>query len=148
MSKIIFVDRDGAVRAPMAAELYKRYKSGDEEVISRGLLVAFNEPLNQKAEAIMVSDGVTLKDFTTTRLEDGDIDDDTIVFAIERQMKDAIIERYEKASISNVYSLSEFIGEELDVMDPYGGNLQSYGICYESLKNMIKKLAATRKELQ
>ena len=40
----------------------------------------------------------------------------------------------------HVYVLSEFVGDELEILDPYGGALQNYGLCYESLRMTIKKL--------
>ena len=36
--------------------------------------------------------------------------------------------------------LSELVGDELEILDPYGGQLPNYGLCYESLKVTIKKL--------
>ena len=33
-----------------------------------------------------------------------------------------------------------FTREELEIIDPYGGPLQSYGLCYESLRRTILKL--------
>ena len=35
---------------------------------------------------------------------------------------------------------TEFVGDELEILNPYGGNLQAYGICYETLNKSIKKL--------
>ena len=32
------------------------------------------------------------------------------------------------------------VGDELEILDPYGGTLQSYGLCYESLRATLKKL--------
>jgi len=36
--------------------------------------------------------------------------------------------------------LTELVGEELEIMNPYGGTLQSYGLCFETLRQTIKKL--------
>lgn len=140
INRIIFVDRDGSARSPMAAEVYKRYNGESTDVLARGVFVAFDEPLNQKVEAILASDGIAVKDFTTTRLETRDITPETEIFVLDGELKESIIKRFEYATDENTHILSEYIGEELDIMNPYGGNLQSYGICYESIKNMIKKL--------
>ena len=40
----------------------------------------------------------------------------------------------------DVAVLTEFVGDELEILNPYGGNLQAYGICYETLNKSIKKL--------
>ena len=31
-------------------------------------------------------------------------------------------------------------GDELEILDPYGGSLQSYGLCYETMRKSIIKL--------
>lgn len=141
MGKIVFVDRDGNARAPMAAEIFKRYRQGeDEEVLARGVFVNFEEPLNQKVEAVMASDGISLKNFTSKRLAQEDVTPESLIFAIDADIRDTIISRYEDASDDNTFVLGEYVGEELEVMNPYGGSLQLYGICFESMKNIIKKL--------
>ena len=42
----------------------------------------------------------------------------------------------------NVYVLTDVTGDELEIMDPYGGELVTYGICFETLVRTIRKLAA------
>jgi protein-tyrosine phosphatase len=32
------------------------------------------------------------------------------------------------------------VGDELEIIDPYGGELPAYGLCYETLRKSIKKL--------
>ena len=56
--------------------------------------------------------------------------------------KQKILDMFGNAVPENVQVLTELVGDELEIMDPYGGTLQSYGICYETLSKSIKKLAA------
>ena len=56
--------------------------------------------------------------------------------------KQKILDMFANAVPENVQVLTELVGDELEIMDPYGGTLQSYGICYETLSKSIKKLAA------
>ena len=72
--RIIIATGNGASRAPMAAELLKRELSGQPiEILSRGLIVQFPEPLNQKAEAVMAADGIVFDSFETKELKNGEI---------------------------------------------------------------------------
>ena len=58
-NKIIFVAENGTCRAPMAAGILKDMLPGKQiEILPRGLVVLFPEPLNQKAEAVMISNGL------------------------------------------------------------------------------------------
>lgn len=34
--------------------------------------------------------------------------------------------------------LTDLTGDELEIINPYGGTLQSYGLCYETLNKTIK----------
>ena len=41
---------------------------------------------------------------------------------------------------TDVEVLTELVGDELEILNPYGGTLQSYGLCYETLNKTIQKL--------
>ena len=51
----------------------------DFSVEARGLLVQFPEPLNQKAEAVMISNGIVWENFSSRQLEESDFEDGTMV---------------------------------------------------------------------
>ena len=127
-NRILFVAESGTSRAPMAAGILSEYTLKHPVTIEcRGLVVLFPEPLNQKAEAVMISNGINWENFTSTQLEDEDFTDDTLVLTMEHREE-------------NVYVLTELVGDELEILDPYGGSLQSYGLCYETMRKSIIKL--------
>ena len=109
---------------------------------SRGLVVLFPEPLNQKAEAVMISNGINMEGFTATQLTEEDFDEDTLVLAMEHTQKEKILDKYTNANPEHVHVLTELVGDELEILDPYGGSLQSYGLCYETLRKSIRNLVA------
>lgn len=66
-NKLIFVDDDDNSRAPMAKIIMRsKYLLGPMEVESRGLVVLFPEPMNQKAEAVLISNGYHVADHVAT----------------------------------------------------------------------------------
>ena len=69
-----------------------------------------------------------------------DIDDDTLILTMEAQQRRKILENYPQARQENVQVLTELVGDELEIIDPYGGSLQSYGLCYETMSKSIRKL--------
>ena len=72
-NRILFVAESGTSRAPMAAGILSEYTLKHQVTIEcRGLVVLFPEPLNQKAEAVMISNGINWENFTSTQLEDED----------------------------------------------------------------------------
>jgi len=138
--RVIFVAGNGISRAPMAAEIYKTLQHKETEVLARGILVAFPEPLNQKTEAVMISNGITVSDYHAKELQDFEITEDTVIFVMEESQRQKVIEKYEHATEENTFVLTAFVDEELEIIDPYGGPLQTYGICFEMLKSTLQRV--------
>lgn len=141
LERIIFVARSGSCREPMAMGILQdlAFKQ-DVEVLARGLVVSFPEPMNGKAEAVLISNGITLEEFTSKKLTNEDITESTLVLTMEKKHREKVLTQFENAHIENVYVLTDFVGDELEILDPYGGSLQSYGLCYETLRKSLKKL--------
>ena len=137
--RIIFIAGSGTTRAPMAAAIMQKMTS-DMEVLARGLVVQFPEPLNQKAEAVLISNGIDPDGYAAMQISDEDITEDTLMFTMEETQRAKVISELEKATEENTFVLSRYVGDELEILDPYGGPLQSYGLCYEVIRSSIEKL--------
>lgn len=139
--KIIFVAQTGTCREAMAAGIFGEFALPYPlEVVSRGLVVQFPEPMNQKAEAVLISNGINMEGFVSQQLTEEDLTEDALVITMEQQQKERILEQYENAVPENIQVLTEYVGDELEIIDPYGGALPAYGLCYETLRKSIKKL--------
>lgn len=140
-SKIIFVCESGTARAPMAEAIMKEYTMKyPVEIESRGLVVLFPEPLNQKVEAVLISNGINIEDQMSRQLSEEDLQPENLIIVMEAVQKQKILGEYEEISGVDVEVLTELTGDELEILNPYGGTLQSYGLCYETLNKTIKKL--------
>lgn len=141
INKVIFAAGSGTTRAPMAAAIMESMTEGmNVEVVARGMIVQFPEPLNQKAEVVLISNGISIEGYAACQLSEEDITPNTLVLTMEETQRTKIIEEYENATENNTYVLSSFVGDELEVLDPYGAPLQSYGLCYELIKKSVEKL--------
>lgn len=139
--KIIFVAQTGTCREAMAAGIFGEFALQQPlEIVSRGLVVQFPEPMNQKAEAVLISNGINMEGFVSQQLTEEDLTEDALVITMEQQQKERILEQYENATPENIQVLTEYVGDELEIIDPYGGALPAYGLCYETLRKSIKKL--------
>lgn len=137
--RVVFVARSGTCREPMAAGILQDFMLKRKiEVLARGLIVSFPEPMNQKAEAVLISNGINIADFVSMELSEADFSESTLVLTMETSHRDKVLNRFPNAQ--NVYVLTEFVGDELEILDPYGGALPAYGLCYETLRKSIKKL--------
>ena len=140
--KVIFVCKSGTCRAPMAAALLRecslKREIGSE---ARGLVVLFPEPLNQKVSAVMISNGINLEGYMSEQLVAEDVDANTLLLVMEAKEIPQVLGIVGEDKLPQVQVLTTLVGEELEIMDPYGAPLPSYGLCFESLSKTIKKLA-------
>ena len=137
--RIMFVTESGTCRAPMAAGILADYSlKRPVEILTRGLVVLFPEPLNQKAEAVMISNGISMEGYMSAQLLEEDFTEDTLVLVMERTQREKV--KYKGARPEDVFVLTDLAGEELEIIDPYGGTLQAYGLCYETMRKTIRKL--------
>lgn len=141
--RIIFADENGTCRAPMAAELLKEsLHEASIEILPRGLVVLFPEPLNQKAEAVMISNGIHLSDYRAVPLSETDVDESTLVICFEdaqwEKIRNTLPDSFPDEQIR---VLHDIVGDELEIMNPYGAPLPSYGLLFETLNKSISRLA-------
>ena len=140
-SKIIFVCHSGTARAPMAEAILKEYALPYPITVeSRGWVVLFPEPLNQKAEAVLISNGINLENHMSRQLTPEDLAPGNLIITMEALQAQKILEEYGEEAGAKVHVLTELVGDELEIINPYGGTLQSYGLCYETLNKSIQKL--------
>ncbi|MEG0963336.1 MAG: phosphotyrosine protein phosphatase [Lachnospiraceae bacterium] len=139
--KIIFVCESGTARAPMAAEIMKEYTIKIPlEIECRGMVVLFPEPVNQKVEAVLISNGINPENQMSRQLEQEDITPQNLIIVMEEHQRQRILSDYEVTKDTDIKVLTTLTGDELEIINPYGGTLQSYGLCYETLNKTIKKL--------
>lgn len=136
--KLIFVCTGNTCRSPMAEAIYKRMdNSGKTEVLSRGLVVLFPEPLNPKTEIVLKKHDLELNDHVAKVLKASDIDENTLILTMTAAHKRKVTEAFPNAG--EVYTIKEYAGEMGDVIDPYGGSLLDYEDCYIELGRLVKK---------
>ena len=123
---------------PMAELLMKHITvHKDIEIISRGLIVLFPEPVNPKAIAVMRQKGIILDNRTSVALTEEDIPEGTLILAIGNKEKEMVIETY---AHKDLYTVSEFAGEAGEIPDPYGKEMDSYVECCESMIEWLHKV--------
>ena len=103
------------------------------EIESRGLVVLFPEPLNQKTEAVLISNGINIGKHMSKQLLEEDVVPENLIITMEETQRQKILKDYETEGV-DVEVLT------LEIINPYGGTLQSYGLCYETLNKTIRKL--------
>ena len=140
--RIIFVDSDDTARSVMAAALMKKQDLLSEpQIFSRGLVVLFPAPVNQKVEAIMKSHDLDVSDHRATQLSFSDITPRTLILVMEESQRNKVSELI--SGDAELYTISEFTGFSGDIEPLFGAELSEYGKCYELLNELVK-IAAVR----
>lgn len=138
-NRVIFVCTDNICMSPMAAAVMKNIKRDEWiSVESRGLVVLFPEPVSAKAAMVMRNHGYVLDAGTAKRLEDADFSENTLVLTMSREEKHKILREYH--NVNNLYTIMEFIGENGDIIDPYGGDNDVYEMFYTSICDKIEQV--------
>ena len=143
--RILFISNSDNCRGPMAAELLRHEALLQEyQIGSRGMVVLFPEPANQKAEAIMRSQQMTLEAHEATPFDAEDLNEETLILTFEETQKWKIVSEY--VQVRNVYTLNEYIEDERVVPSSHGQPLNVYGENFELLKQLVGKLATKLNE--
>ena len=136
--KIIFVCTGNHSRSPMAETIYKSLSEADGLLsISRGVVVLFSEPINEKAEAVLLNHGLNCVVEASKELDAEDITENSLILTMTDKQKRQICEKFNLTD--RVFTIKDFNGEEGEVKDPYGGTLVDYEECFNELLRLIKK---------
>lgn len=135
-NKIIFVCKENVYLSPMAEWIMKSIlMDKSKEICSRGLIVLFPEPRNKKVTDVLMNHAVPCEEQVSQEFDITEVDDETLVVAMNFTEKVKLVEEF--GLTENVVTLLEFVEEEEDVMDPYGGDEDAYDKFYVELKELL-----------
>ena len=146
--RIIFLDEENTRLSPLTAALFKRKvrQAGMDglTVLSRGTVVLFPEPVNQKILEVAKTYEIDLSAYAARQLKENDFTDQTLVLTMDNASKMKAYARF--ASAGSVFTLKEFLGSSGDLKRPLGGTVEEYktvmDIVSGLLDSLVKKLAA------
>lgn len=148
VKKIVIVGTNNTTRSFMAEAVFHRLceeKNLEEvEISSRGLVVLFPEPVNPKAAQAVGSNGYKLREFQATKLTEADVEEADLLLTVLPEEKERILTDYrEKLDGKDmVYSLCEFVGEQNEIPNPYGKELEDYIQCFEIVREICERCFA------
>lgn len=147
-TKIIFLDEENTTLSVLAqALLQKKFMETNVfgvKVESRGNVVLFPEPANQKVEEIASRHDMDIKDYVARQMESSDFEEGTLVLALDTQSRIKAYSKYVNAS--GIYTLREFIGQQGDIRFQPGKNIEDYIDTYALLERSIEMLINKLKE--
>ena len=79
-------------------------------------------------------------------LEKEDLDERTLILTFSEALRQKVLSEFEPEHEELVRVLTDYVGIEGELMNPYGGTLADYGLCYEGLEVLISRLVVQLNE--
>lgn len=138
--KVVFLSESGNCRAALASELLKTEELNQEyEILARGMVVLFEEPMNPRAEELLKTKGIEVPGFMTAGLSEVEFKEDTLILTMTESSKLKV--KNEHALVKNIYTLHEFIGESEEIPNVYGKPQEVYEEMFGRMQNYVHKLS-------
>lgn len=137
--KIILAGADNICESIMAEAIFKNISANRPlEIISRGLVVLFPEPVNPKAIEVLEKNHLTASKQYSEELTADDITEDTLILTMKESQAQKILVTMD--SVCDVATLRGFVGYKGDTVTP-SGDLSRYEEAFEHLDLLVKAAA-------
>ncbi|MBS7006888.1 ribose 5-phosphate isomerase B [Anaerostipes sp.] len=142
MKKIIFVSTNNTCRSFIAESVLRKYLKDahrrDIQVVSKGLIVLFPEPVHTKAADLVRKSGIEIVDFKASQLTQEDVETSDLILTMNDKQKEMVLEDYH--GYKEVATINEYANDEGAVIDPYGMDDEDYEHCFVQITQLIHKI--------
>ncbi|MCM1990067.1 low molecular weight protein arginine phosphatase [Oceanirhabdus seepicola] len=145
--KILFVCTGNTCRSPIAESIFnERNELKNHCASSAGIATVYGSKASKNA--VLVVNENLQKDISNRKAVQLTMEmlaEADLVLTMTSSIADMLLKEYPNDSIK-IFSLSNYINGESDVLDPFGGNVYFYNKTFDQLKAMIIKLIKKLKE--
>lgn len=141
MSMIMFVCTGNLCRSPMAVGLLRQRLAekkleGRYQVISTGVWAVEGRPASENAVAVMAERGIDISGHVARTITAADVAEAELILVMSREHAEVIGSMWPQYRWK-VHRLSEMAGKRRDLLDPYGGPIEEYRTCADTIEEYL-----------
>ena len=136
--EIIFVCTGNTCRSPMAEGFFNALPNKGYWGTSAGIFAQNGEKASENSVLAMKENGVDIKSHYSKMLTPNMINRADLILTMTNSHKNALLS-IDGSLSGKVMTFSEFSGEEGEIPDPFGGDLDTYRSCAKEIKRLVKK---------
>ncbi len=140
MMNIYFVCTGNTCRSPMAAAILKSKKIPSVEVKSAGIFAMSGSPMSQNSQLILQEQHINY-DHLSKPVSLEELKWANLILTMTSGHKEALLQVYPQVA-DKTFTLKEYVfGKgDLDVLDPFGGDLSMYRVTFTELNQLMDEL--------
>jgi len=131
--------------AAMATQIFA--KAGlSAEVFSAGVSAMHGQPASRHAVKVMEDGGLCLLSHRATLVSGDMLDTAVLVLTMTGSHRAILLSDY-PATKGKVFTLAEYVGEDLNVADPFGGSEDIYRACAAQIRELLELVAKKLRDM-
>ena len=138
VKSVLFVCTGNTCRSPMAEGLMKNLDIDGIKALSAGIAAAEGAPASQNAVFAMQEKNIDLSGHRARQITRKMIDDSDLVLTMTEGHKNMLIHIMPDAA-DKIKTLAEWADSDMDISDPYGGDLERYRLCRNQIEKLLLK---------